>query len=65
MGIEILKYISTFLFVFSIMGIIRTAANFVSSLLSDPPKPLNLTNREVIINGLFFSYVVTFIIALL
>jgi len=65
MVIELLTYFSTFIFIFSLLGIIRTIVNFISSLLSDPPKPLNLTNRELLINGLFFSYVITYIISLI
>lgn len=62
---ELLTYLSTFIFVFSTLGIVRTGINFISSLLSDPPKPLNLSTREIILNGVFLSYIITFIIALL
>ena len=62
---EIVSNITLFIFVFSVLAMVRLGVNFVSSLLSDPPKPLNLTIREIIISGLFLTYIITYIITLL
>lgn len=65
MLVEILEYFFIFVFVFSLLAVVRTLFNFIDSLLATPPKPLVLTSKEVIYNGLFFSYVITYLIVLL
>lgn len=62
---EIISNITLYLFVFSALAMVRLGVNFVSSLLSDPPKPLNLTTREMVLSGLFLTYIITYIINLL
>jgi hypothetical protein len=51
-----------FVFVFTILVVLRTATIFVGSLLQNPPKKLVLSNRELILNGLSLSYILTYII---
>lgn len=65
MLVELYNHLLTFIFVFSLLAVVRTIFKFISSLLSNPPKPLVLTTREIVFNGIFLSYVITFIIALL
>lgn len=62
---EILKYLSIFVFVFSLLAVARTIVKFIGSLLANPPKPLVLTPNEIVYNGLFFSYVITYLIIIL
>lgn len=62
---EIVANITLFIFVFSVLAMVRLGVNFISSLLSDPPQPLNLTNREIILHGVFLSYIISYIIVLL
>ena len=57
--------VAYFLLSFSILSFIRLGSNFISSLLSNPPKPLVLNNRELIYHGLTISYIITFFIILL
>ena len=51
-----------FVFVFTILVVLRTAKKFVSSLLQNPPKQLVMSNGELILNGLALSYILTYII---
>lgn len=62
---EIVANITLFIFVFSVLAMVRLGVNFVSSLLSDPPQPLNLSNQEIILHGIFLSYIISYIIVLL
>jgi hypothetical protein len=54
----------TFLFLFSIMALIRLVFNFLRALLSTPPKPFELMVHEVAIYGIFLSYIITYLIHL-
>jgi len=54
--------ILTFLFVFSIMALIRLLVNFLRALLSTPPKKFELVESEIIIYGTLLSYIITYII---
>ena len=54
--------ILTFLFLYSIMALIRLGINFLRALLSNPPKLFKLTVTEVAVYGIFLSYVITFLI---
>jgi hypothetical protein len=60
-----LNYLSLFFFVFSLLGTIKLIFNFLSSMLSTPPKPFEMTNLETITYGVFLSYLLTYIIYLL
>lgn len=51
-----------FVFVFSILTNLRLVVKFVSALLQNPPQKLVLSSRELILNGLMLSYLITYII---
>lgn len=51
-----------FVFVFSILTNLRLVVKFVSALLQNPPQKLVLSGRELILNGLMLSYLITYII---
>jgi hypothetical protein len=51
-----------FVFVFTILMVLRTVTNFVGSLLQTPPKKMVMSNRELFLNGLSLSYILTYII---
>jgi hypothetical protein len=50
-----------FVFTFSILGVFRVAFKLFVSLFGNPPKKLELSNRETILLGLFISYIITYI----
>jgi len=52
----------TFLLVFSSLNIIRNIFKIIGTLLQNDPKPLVLSNRDLIFLGLSISYIITFII---
>lgn len=60
--LNLLGFYSTFIFVFSMIVTIRLIVGFFKSLLSDPPKPFEMTTTELIANGLFVTYLITFLI---
>jgi len=62
---SLLTYPSIFIFIFSILYGVRVLFVFISSVLSDPPKPLEMSTRELKFTGLSLSYIITFIIYLL
>jgi hypothetical protein len=51
-----------FVFIFSVLTVLRTVARIISSLFSTPPKPIVWGKWELIILGLTISYCLTFII---
>jgi hypothetical protein len=51
-----------FIFIFSLLGVLRVVIKTVVSLFRDPPTPGELTTRETIVFGLFLSYALTYII---
>jgi len=51
-----------FIFIFSLLGVLRVVIKTLVSLFRDPPTPVELTSRETIVFGLFLSYVLTYII---
>ena len=53
-----------FLFIFSVLTVLRTVFRFVSALLQNPPTRLVLEGRELIYFGITISYVLTYIIKL-
>lgn len=48
-------------FVFSILVISRLLFKFLGTLLQKEPKPLVLSNRELIFTGLVISYLITYL----
>lgn len=59
---SLLTYLSYFVMSFSVLSMVRLSGNFISSLLSNPPKRFVLNDRELFYHGLTLSYVITFII---
>jgi len=51
-----------FLFVFSVLALIRFMFNFLRALLSTPPKPIDIKLTETIFYGVFLSYIITYLI---
>jgi hypothetical protein len=51
-----------FIFVFSVMALLRLSFNFLRAIFSDPPKPFEMDNKETIMYGLFISYIITYLI---
>jgi len=51
-----------FLFVFSILGVSRVVGMFILSLFNDPPTVLKFSKNEIIIFGIFLSYIITYIL---
>lgn len=58
-------YISTFVFVFTLISVMRIGVNFITALLSSPPRKLEIGQRELIYYGLSISYIITFLIYLI
>jgi len=61
---EILFKISTFLFVFSLLGISKNTVKFLTAIFSNPPKKIEYTDKETILIGFFLSYIITYLIFL-
>jgi hypothetical protein len=51
-----------FIFIFSLLGVIRVFINFLSSVFKNPPQRLIMTKYEMTIFGLFLSYVITYLL---
>ena len=51
-----------FVFLFSVLTVLRTVARIISSLFSNPPKPMVWYRGELIYLGLAISYCLTYII---
>jgi hypothetical protein len=51
-----------FIFVFTILVVLRNITKFVGALLSKDPKPMVYGNRELIFLGLSLSYLITFLL---
>jgi hypothetical protein len=51
-----------FVFIFSVLTVLRTVARLVSSLFSNPPKRFLWNRGELIYLGLAISYCLTYII---
>jgi hypothetical protein len=60
--LNLIGFYSTFIFVFSILATIRLIGGFFKSLLSNPPKPFEITTMELVVYGLFITYIITFLI---
>jgi len=50
-----------FIFIFSLLVIAKNKIKFISALLSENPKPLDIGNGELIILGLSISYIFTYL----
>jgi hypothetical protein len=61
---NLLHYLFLFIFVFSILGLVRLLINFIKSVSSTPPVPFEQTTTELFLNGGFVAYIITFIIYL-
>lgn len=59
---SLITFLSYFVMCFSTLSFIRLGGKFISSLLSNPPKQMILTNSELIYHGLTLSYIITFTI---
>lgn len=51
-----------FVFIFSVITVLRTVARFIVSLLQSTPQKLVLSNRELLFLGLTITYCLTYII---
>jgi hypothetical protein len=51
-----------FIFIFSLLGILRILSMFIVSLLQNPPKEMVISKRETILFGVFISYVITYLL---
>lgn len=51
-----------FIFVFSLLIVLRTLGRFIGALLKNPPSQLIMTGRELITLGLSISYIITYLI---
>jgi len=50
-----------FIFVFSILVVLKNTSKFLVALLEKNPKPLVYSNRELLSLALSISYIITFI----
>jgi hypothetical protein len=64
MGEIKLDNILLFLFIFSVLAVVRIIFKFISSLLQNPPHKLELSGRELFFFGLTLSYTITYLISL-
>jgi Na+-driven multidrug efflux pump len=51
-----------FVFIFSILTILRIFLKFIISLLQSNPKPIVIESREIFLYGLSLAYIITFLI---
>jgi hypothetical protein len=51
-----------FLFVFSVLGVLRILGMFILSLFNEPPTVLTFSKTEIIIFGIFLSYIITYLL---
>jgi hypothetical protein len=58
---NLLHYLFLFIFVFSILGLVRLLINFIKSVSSTPPVPFEQTTTDLFLNGGFVAYIITFI----
>jgi hypothetical protein len=57
-----IETIYLFIFVFTILVVLKNITKFISALLSSELKPLVYNNRELIFLGLSLSYLITYIL---
>jgi hypothetical protein len=51
-----------FIFIFSIVALLKLTFDFVRAIFSDPPKPFELNKWGTLTYGLFVSYIITYLI---
>lgn len=51
-----------FVFIFSIMALLKLVFDFSRAIFSNPPKPFEINKWETLIYGLFVSYIITYLI---
>jgi hypothetical protein len=51
-----------FIFVFTILVTLLNVLKFLRALLQKEPKPLVLSNRELILLGVSISYIITYLL---
>jgi hypothetical protein len=51
-----------FVFIFSLLGVVRVLAKTIVSLFRTPPTKVEFTNLETIVFGLFMSYIITYLL---
>ena len=51
-----------FIFVFTILVSLKNVTKIMGALLQREPKPIQFSNRELIIVGLSISYIITYIL---
>jgi hypothetical protein len=57
-----IETIYLFIFVFTILVVLKNITKFIRALLSSEPKLLVYNNRELIFLGLSLSYLITYIL---
>jgi hypothetical protein len=57
-----IESIFLFLFIFSVLTVLRAVLRFVGTLLQEQPERFVLTNRVLIFLGLSISYIITYLI---
>lgn len=59
---ELLFRASTFVLVFSTFVVLKYMVNFLMAIFSNPPKPIEYTERQLVVVGSFLSYIITYLI---
>lgn len=59
---NIISPIIGFIFIFSIMALLKLGFDFFRAIYSNPPKPFEMTKLSTLMFGLIISYIITFII---
>lgn len=59
-----IESIFVFVLIFSTLVTLKNVFKFIGALLQKEPRPLVLSNRELIFLGLSLSYIITYIIRL-
>jgi hypothetical protein len=54
--------ISLFVFIFSLLGVLRVFVNFLTSVFRNPPQMLVMSKLDIILFGLFLSYTITYLL---
>jgi hypothetical protein len=57
-----IESIFLYLFIFSVLTVLRTVFRFIGTLLQNQPERIVLSNRVLIYLGLSMSYIITFLI---
>lgn len=57
-----LESLYLFIFVFSILNVLKISFVFITSLLQNPPKKMEMSSREILLFHLTLTYIVTYLI---